>query len=43
LKNKWVFAMTVATRFGSGDTWGFIVFNSGLGEAEMFATRSGNM
>jgi hypothetical protein len=36
LKNKWVFAMTVATRFGSGDTWG-------LGEAEIFATRSGNM
>jgi hypothetical protein len=34
--------MTVATRC-SGDTWGFIVFNSGLGEAEMFATRSGNM
>ena len=34
---------SVATSFGSGDTSGFIASSSGLCEAELFATRSGNI
>ena len=35
--------LSVVTSFGSGDTSGFIASSSGLGEAELFATRSGNI
>ena len=34
---------SVATSFGSGDTSGFIASSTGLGEAELFAMRSGNI
>jgi len=35
--------LSVVTSFGSGDTSGFIASSSGLGEAELFASRSGNI